>query len=303
VGVSWNKKGQKWVANIRHDGKHIHLGLFNNEQDAAKAFDAKARELRGEQQAHGGRSSKWHWCRLNFPTAQEEAYAKEQGMSTHEEHTERDTKAAEQNYKSRFVGVNWHNQGRKWAANIRHDGKQIHLGSFHDEQDAAKAFDAKARELRGGRQAHGGRSANGRWWRLNFPTSQEEAYAKEQGVPTDQENAEQEAKAGETSNSDDDERTPADSQAADTNTSSDLGEDRDRKQDHTDLYCGASPGKRLKYRLEATADRQGGTVTTLLRKWPGWVRVKFDDGKRRDVALESETEGNRWSWEASVDDE
>ena len=78
---------------IQHDGKKIHLGSFHGEQDAAKAYDAKARELRGGQQAHGGRSGT-QWLRLNFPTAQEQAYAAEQGMLTHEEYAEREAMAA-----------------------------------------------------------------------------------------------------------------------------------------------------------------------------------------------------------------
>jgi hypothetical protein len=144
--VSWAKRG-KWRAVIRQDGKNFYLGCFTDEQDAAEAFDAKARELRGEQRAHGGRSGP-NWWRLNFPTAQEEAYAAEQGMPTNrptdEENAEREKKAAEQHYKSSFVGVCW-STSRKWQAVIHDNGKNFYLGHFHDELAAAKAFDAKAR--------------------------------------------------------------------------------------------------------------------------------------------------------------
>lgn len=46
---------------------------------------------------------------------------------------------------------------RPWAANIRHDGVRYHLGGYATPEEAARAYDAKARELRGDRA------------RLNFP--------------------------------------------------------------------------------------------------------------------------------------
>ena len=46
-GVSWQKQMNKWEAYIRHKGKHIYLGCYREEDDAARAYDAKARELFG----------------------------------------------------------------------------------------------------------------------------------------------------------------------------------------------------------------------------------------------------------------
>ena len=51
---------------------------------------------------------------------------------------------------------------------------EVQLGTFGDEEDAARAFDAAARRLRGD-QAHGGQDGRGAIWRLNFPTEQEKA--------------------------------------------------------------------------------------------------------------------------------
>ena len=45
-GVSRHKN--KWIAQIDCNGKHIHLGSFPNELDAARRYDVKAKELFGE---------------------------------------------------------------------------------------------------------------------------------------------------------------------------------------------------------------------------------------------------------------
>lgn len=47
-GVSWQKHRSKWKAGIKVNGKNIHLGVFENEEDAAKAYNEKAFELYGE---------------------------------------------------------------------------------------------------------------------------------------------------------------------------------------------------------------------------------------------------------------
>ena len=54
-GVSWHRRMQKWTANIRDvDGQHW-LGTFDSEEDAARSYDAAARERFGD------------FARLNFP--------------------------------------------------------------------------------------------------------------------------------------------------------------------------------------------------------------------------------------------
>ncbi len=47
-GVSWDKRRNKWVSNIGHDYKLIYLGSFDVPEDAARAYDVKAKELHGE---------------------------------------------------------------------------------------------------------------------------------------------------------------------------------------------------------------------------------------------------------------
>ena len=54
-GVSWNKALEKWTVFIAANGKHKNIGSFDNLIQAAKVYDAKAKELHGE------------FAYLNFP--------------------------------------------------------------------------------------------------------------------------------------------------------------------------------------------------------------------------------------------
>lgn len=55
LGVSWDTARERWAATITVSGKLIRLGLFTDEEEAARARDAGALELVGP------------FARLNFP--------------------------------------------------------------------------------------------------------------------------------------------------------------------------------------------------------------------------------------------
>ena len=51
--------------------------------------------------------------------------------------------------KSRFVGVNWNRQMKKWRVAVSDQGKRKHVGYFEDKIEAAKAYDRAAMKYHG----------------------------------------------------------------------------------------------------------------------------------------------------------
>ncbi len=51
------------------------------------------------------------------------------------------------NKSSKYTGVSWHIQRKKWYAAIRIDGKKVNLGSYLNEEDARDAYNKKLAEL------------------------------------------------------------------------------------------------------------------------------------------------------------
>ena len=54
-GVHWHKAKKKWQVALRHNRKKIYIGLFEDEHEAAKAYDTAAKKYHGE------------YAYLNFP--------------------------------------------------------------------------------------------------------------------------------------------------------------------------------------------------------------------------------------------
>ena len=51
--------------------------------------------------------------------------------------------------RSKYKGIYWDKQHKKWVAKIQVNGKRTHIGIFKNEIDAAKAYDEKASQLHG----------------------------------------------------------------------------------------------------------------------------------------------------------
>lgn len=129
-GVSWSTNCKRWTAYICANGRHRRLGSYDVERDAALAYDQAARVLHGE------------FAVLNFPNVSDysSVLKRTHGLSGRRTHKRAGAT-------SRFKGVS--RAGSRWTACIGLHRRAIHLGTFDREEDAARAYDAKARELHG----------------------------------------------------------------------------------------------------------------------------------------------------------
>lgn len=127
-GVSWYKQRKVWVARIKKDGKTYHLGQYINEERAAFVYNEAAKRLYGE------------FAYLN------------EIEQTYKEMTEKELKELF-NYKdrcsSKHKGVSWNKIHKKWQVSIQKDGKHYYLGYFHNEEEAAHAYNIAAKKLFG----------------------------------------------------------------------------------------------------------------------------------------------------------
>jgi group I intron endonuclease len=119
-GVSFDKRSNKWTSQIRQDGKLYWIGIFNNEIDAAIAYDKKEIELFNDKAI------------LNFDYEFSKNYIldiKQKG--------------------SCYRGVSFCKRDNLYGAEIKKDKKRYYLGNYKNEIDAALAYDKKAIELYG----------------------------------------------------------------------------------------------------------------------------------------------------------
>lgn len=100
AGVNYYKQIDRWRAKIYYNETHIHLGYYNDEEDASNAYQKALGEL-------------------------------ENGTFKIE-----DYKAS---FTSKFKGITFHKASQKWRAQPTINGKQTYLGLFTSEEEAHQA--------------------------------------------------------------------------------------------------------------------------------------------------------------------
>ena len=120
-GVCWNRKERMWRAKIRIAGAPKYIGTYDDETEAARAYDSVIRAQNLDQS-------------LNFPGDLSTA----PGVYVPKKKKKRVGS-------SRFRGVSWDKTNQKWKAQVFISGKQKTIGSYDDETEAARAYDATGR--------------------------------------------------------------------------------------------------------------------------------------------------------------
>jgi hypothetical protein len=136
----------QWLAIITVDFANVLLGTWRTEREAAMAHDRAALHLPGPRR------------KLNYPAA-----ARKLGAATPTQLRAEARRQMKETTSSKYRGVHWSKKEEVWVAAIGHRSKPYRLGSFHDEERAAEAYDTAARKL------HKRRAV------LNFPENEHEA--------------------------------------------------------------------------------------------------------------------------------
>jgi hypothetical protein len=143
------KSHDKWLAHITKERVMNRLGYYEEEDDAAKAYNKAAEELYGE------------FAKLNIigtpsHTLKEEAAPVcTETLKKHVEDHEIKAKEIKDaavlkvvERKSPYRGVT-QSIRNKWGAEVFKDNQKFYLGSYDTAEDAARAYNKKAKELYG----------------------------------------------------------------------------------------------------------------------------------------------------------
>ncbi len=114
-GVMWHATNRKWEANVGRGGTTHHIGYCDIEADAAGAVDD------------------WLWNNYG------------EGPKNFDADGNRIVRQSTDS--SIYRGVCWDKQCGKWKTSMSVANKTENLGTFDDEEEAAKAFDERAWEL------------------------------------------------------------------------------------------------------------------------------------------------------------
>lgn len=114
-----------WRMRVTRDDYSTYVDInFNNEIAAANAYNYYASILHGE-----------------FAALNECPFMDKDEWELHK------TTKKKSEIKSKYIGVGWNKRKGKWRAYTSKDGKQVHIGYFTDEDEAARAYNEKCIQL------------------------------------------------------------------------------------------------------------------------------------------------------------
>ena len=126
TGVCFNKALNKWKAQITIEGKSQYIGCYENEEEAAADYARAAFKYKGQGELDKAREQNSSGPAINIDLSDvppQPPILKRKG---------RQKKGA-----SKYTGVYFNINANKWLARITIDGKQLHIGYYENEEEAA----------------------------------------------------------------------------------------------------------------------------------------------------------------------
>ena len=122
-GVHFNKLNRRWMANIIISGKQYYIGTYHTEENAAADYARAMYKYRGWS---GGSKPQQAEKKIDLTGVEEQKLIlKPNGKG---------------NSSSKYVGVHFNKEDRKWRASIMISGKNHYIGSYHTEEKAAQDY-------------------------------------------------------------------------------------------------------------------------------------------------------------------
>jgi hypothetical protein len=127
AGVSFNKAMNKWYASIKIEGKQRYIGLYENEEEAAIDYARAVVKYKGQAALDKARERKSAGISIDLsdvpsqqPILKHKGWIKEGA--------------------SKYTGVYLDRKAKKWQARIVIDGKQLQIGMYENEEEAATDY-------------------------------------------------------------------------------------------------------------------------------------------------------------------
>lgn len=128
-GVSYDANRNYYVVSIKMNGKTYHLGNHKDDIECARIYNQQA--------LYFNNHNNTKYILNDIP-----------GYITVEKNIYEDIQNSKQNNKSsKYYGVNFNKQSNKYRACLVFQKKQLHLGFYLDEREAARQYNRKAEEL------------------------------------------------------------------------------------------------------------------------------------------------------------
>ena len=108
AGVSWNENASKWGSRIYNNGMRTHLGYYDTEIEASKAYQLALSKIKD-------------------------------GSFNHNDYKPK--------FSSEYKGVSFHKASNKWRAEIMINGKNKYLGYFKTEIEAHQAYQNALKDI------------------------------------------------------------------------------------------------------------------------------------------------------------